>query len=80
MVSLETALLSAAIVATSINSLLTTITLFHQVNEKMKILHSLQTVSNALIVVAKKTPHPRFKKKPAAAAIATAGTLKRRRK
>jgi len=78
MVSLETTLLSAAIVATSINSLLTTITLFHQVNEKMKILHSLQTVSNALIVVAKKTRHPRFKRKPPAA-IASAGTVRCRK-
>jgi hypothetical protein len=72
MVDLETALLSAAIVATSINSLLTTITLLHQVNEKMKLLHALQTVTSTLATVVK-TP---FKRRPAAT-VATAGTVRK---
>ena len=75
MVDLETALLSAAIVASAINSLLTTITLFHQVNEKMKLMHALQSVSSSLAAVVKKTP---FIRKPAPA-VATAGTVRQRK-
>lgn len=56
MVDADTILVSIALVATSINTLLTTFTLLHQVNEKTKLLKTLHTVSSALIIVAKKGP------------------------
>jgi hypothetical protein len=77
---LETTLISAALVASSVNSLLTTITLFHQVNEKMKLLQALQSVSKAMVTVVKKTPHPHFRRKPSNGPIASAGSVRRRRR
>jgi hypothetical protein len=52
----DTILVSVALVATSVNTLLTTFTLLHSVNEKAKLLKTLHTVSTALVVVAKKRP------------------------
>ena len=56
MVDADTVLVSVALVATNINTLLTTFTLLHQVNEKTKLIKTLHTVSSALIIVAKKRP------------------------
>ena len=73
---LDTVLVSAALVASSINTLISTFMLFTQLNEKVKLLHALQSLSRAMVFVAKKTP---FKKKPGNGAIATAGTVRRRK-
>jgi hypothetical protein len=58
---LETVLLGAAVVASAINSLLTTITLFHQVNEKTKLLHAIHSMAYSMATVAKSVPGLRLK-------------------
>jgi hypothetical protein len=56
MVDADTILVSVALVATSINTILTTFTLLHSVNEKAKLIKTIHTVTKALVVVAKKGP------------------------
>ncbi|MGA2789825.1 MAG: hypothetical protein ABSF00_03535 [Candidatus Bathyarchaeia archaeon] len=56
MVDADTVLVSVALVATSINTLLTTFTLLHSVNEKAKLIKTIHAVTKALVVVAKKAP------------------------
>jgi hypothetical protein len=52
----DTVLVSIALVATSINTILTTFTLLHSVNEKAKLIKTIHTVTKALVIVAKKRP------------------------
>jgi len=52
----DTVLVSVALVATSINTILTTFTLLHQLNEKAKLIKTIHAVTSALVVVAKKGP------------------------
>ena len=61
MVDWNTILVGAALVASSVNSLLTTFMLFSQLNEKMKLLRALHSVSSAMVIAAKKKPHLRRK-------------------
>jgi hypothetical protein len=57
MVDLNTVLVSAALAATSINTLITTFLLFHQFNEKTRVLKVIQKATTAMVIVAKKHPH-----------------------
>jgi len=56
-VGLPTTLVSAALVASSVNSLLTTISLLTQLNEKMKLMRNLTAATKALTTVVEKMPH-----------------------